>query len=265
MRKYLFLFCISMMLASCEKEIDVDYRYAEPEYVVEATLTDKLTTVRVTQTVPMLGSQSDDRLVENANVVISSGDSIRHIARYSKNGIYLFPFNAYVGTRYQVDVDVDGRHFTSTSTLQPQAVVSKFRFVWEKMMSTRILFADLRIQDFPGQQNFYFIHIYRNGIGYRWTVVRDTSNPGQELQQLLGCMSEDSNDEDNILRDGDRIRIEVRTIDRASYDYLYSLSQASSNGSNPVANFTGGCLGYFSAFIPYTINVTYREAETEEE
>jgi hypothetical protein len=132
-------------------------------------------------------------------------------------------------------------------------------------MSTKILFADIRIQDFPGQQNYYFIHMYRNGIGYRWTVARDKENPGKELQELLGCISEESTEDDDVLHNGDKMRIEIRAIDRASYDYLFSLSQAANNGSNPIANFTGGCLGYFSAYIPYTINVTYQESETEEE
>ena len=262
---HFLIISISQFLLSCEKEIDIDYHEADPQYVVEASLTNSLATVRITQTVPMRGSQSSDRVVENATVVISSGDSVRHTARYSTNGKYIYPFSAYPGTRYQVDIDVDGHHFTSSSTLQSKPEVSKFRFVWKKMMSTRILFADLSIKDFPGQQNYYFIHMYRNNVGYRWTVLRDTSNPGKELQQLLGCMSEDSTDEDNILRNGDRINIEVRAIDRASYDYLFSLSQAANNGSNPVANFTGGCLGYFSAYIPYNINVTYQESETEEE
>lgn len=252
-------------LAGCEREIDIDYRDAAPQYVVEASLTPTLAKVRISQTVPVKGSHPSDRVVEGAKVVISSGDSIHHVAQYSSNGIYLYPFRTYVGTRYQLDIDVDGHHFSSVSTLQPQPVISSFRFVWKKMATTKILFADLRILDFPGQQNYYFIHFYRNNVGYRWTVLRDTSNPGKELQQLIGCMSEDSNNSDNIIREGDQLRIEVRTIDRAAYDYLYSLAQATNNGSNPVANFTGGCLGYFSAYIPYTMTVTYHKAEADEE
>jgi hypothetical protein len=265
MRRIIKLLLITTTLVSCEKEIDIDYHEATPQYVVEASLTNSLATVRVTQTVPMKGSQSSDRVVENATVVISSGDSVRQTARYSSNGNYIYPLKAYPGTLYQVDIDVDGHHFSSSSILQPQPKVNKFRFVWKKMMSTRILFADLTIQDFPGQQNYYFIHMYRNNIGYRWTITRDTSNPGKELQQLLGCIHEDFSDDEDALHNGDKIRIEVRAIDRASYDYLFSLSQAANNGSNPVANFTGGCLGYFSAYIPYTINATYQEDETEEE
>lgn len=258
-----FLFLLPM--ASCQKEIDIDYKDAAPQYVVEAGLTNNMVSVHISQTVPVRGSKPSDRIVENATVVISSGDSIRHTARYSKNGMYLYPFKAYPGTRYQLDIDVDGHHFTSYSTLQPQAVINSFRFVWKKVMSTKILFADLRIQDLPGQQNYYFVHMYRNNIGYRWTVLRDTSNPGKELQQLIGCQSEDSNDADNILNDGDLIRIEIRMIDRNAYDYLFSLSQATNNGSNPIANFTGGCLGYFSAYIPYKLEATYYKAEVEEE
>ena len=94
------------------------------------------------------------------------------------------------------------------------------------------------------------MHLYRNYIGDRWAVMRDTSNPGDELQQLFSCTTETEirkNDNDE-LHDGDRLRLEVRSIDKSAYDYLYSLQTMDNSGSNPIQNFTGGMLGYFSAY-----------------
>jgi len=35
--------------------------------------------------------------------------------------------------------------------------------------------------------------------------------------------------------------------------------------TNPIPNFTGGCLGYFSAYSQVTINYVYHEADVDEE
>ena len=51
----------------------------------------------------------------------------------------------------------------------------------------------------------------------------------------------------DVLQDGDQLRIVIRAIDQRAYDYLYSMQHMSSTGTNPIDNFTGGCLGYFSA------------------
>ncbi len=55
------------------------------------------------------------------------------------------------------------------------------------------------------------------------------------------------------VRSKDTVMVEMRCIDKAVYDYFYSLDQISStNGNsatpaNPVSNILGGALGYFSA------------------
>ena len=162
---------------------------------------------------------------------------------------------------------VDGRHFQSSSTMQQAPQVNAFRFVWKKVLMERMLFAELKLQDIPGENNFYFMHLYRNGIGYRWAVMNDANNPGEELQQLFNCTTERELDKDkaDALKDGDRIRLEIRSIDRRTYDYFYSMQVMENSGSNPVANFSGGCLGYFSAFHVQTRNYVFSRAEIEEE
>ncbi|MGX8696700.1 MAG: hypothetical protein ACSW8D_09965, partial [Prevotella sp.] len=51
-----------------------------------------------------------------------------------------------------------------------------------------------------------------------------------------------------VLFEGDLMRLEVRSIDRPVYDYLYSLQLMNNTGTNPIANFSDGLLGYFSAY-----------------
>ena len=68
-----------------------------------------------------------------------------------------------------------------------------------------------------------------------------------------------------MLVEGDKLRIELRAIDRRAYDYLYSMQIMDNTNTNPVANFTGGCLGYFSAYSQVTINYVFHADEVDEE
>ncbi|MBO4801016.1 MAG: DUF4249 domain-containing protein [Bacteroidaceae bacterium] len=262
-RKCLFIACLSVLLAGCEKDIDIDYHTADPLYVVEAHLSQSTTSVKVSTTQDMTDNDNDKGLT-TATVYISSGDSLRYKLIHRGKGIYYTSFGGKAGTTYDLSVEVDGHHFTASSTMQDRPQMNSFRFVWQKFMSERILFGDLKLQDIPGKTNYYFMHLYRNGIGYRWAVMTDKANPGAELQQLFSCMREGTSDSD-ALQDGDRIHLVVRAIDRAAYDYLYSMQVMDGNGTNPLTNFSGGCLGYFSAYHEITHDVIFHFSDVEEE
>ena len=124
------------------------------------------------------------------------------------------------------------------------------------MLSNNYIFGDIRLQDIPNETNYYFVHIFRNNLGYRWAVMKDESNPNKELQQLFGFFREGSSDDD-VIHDGDRLKIVIRTIDRGAYDYLTSMESMDETGTNPIDNFTGGCLGYFSAHSELIHELTY--------
>ena len=94
--------------------------------------------------------------------------------------------------------------------------------------------------------------------------MRDTQNPNKELQQLFSFFREGSKD-DSVLNEGDMLRIEIRAIDQRAYDYLYSMQLMNDTGTNPIANFSGGCLGYFSAYHQVTYTCSYHESDVEED
>jgi hypothetical protein len=140
--------------------------------------------------------------------------------------------------------------------------------VWQKILTEKMLYIAVTLQDIPNEPNYYFIHIYRNGIGYRWSVVRDDKNPGGELRQLFNCMTKrqmEENTDDDVLHDGDQLHIEVRSIDKNVYNYLYSLQIMDNTTTNPIANFTNGALGYFSAYSSVTYDTTVKIADATEE
>ena len=253
----------TLLLASCEKEIDIDYRSVEPIYVVEASVSNEGMKARVslTQDVSDNTTTSD---VTDAHIVVKGDDGSETILYHRKDGNYQSMARGTEGVTYQIDVEVDGHHFTSTSTMQRMPKVNQFHFLWKKIMSERFLMGELLFQDIPNEDNWYFSHIYRNGLGYRWAVKRDDQNPNKELQQLYSVAREGSNDKD-MLVEGDRLRLELRAIDQRAYDYLYSMQIMDNTNTNPVPNFSGGCLGYFSAYSQVTVDFVYHESEVGEE
>ena len=265
---YLFTF-LPFLLLSCEKEIDIDYKNVDALYVAEAMVTQQGTTVRLTKTRSVDVNSRVGIFVKNAEVKVLMGNDIEDQLEYNElRGLYESSIMAFPGFSYTIDIAIDGRHYTSTSTVLNAPEVANFRFVWKKMFSERMLFVDLHLHDIPNENNYYFMHLYRNGIGYRWAVMRDSENPGGELTQLFSCTTEramDENSDADALRDGDVIHLEVRSIDKASYDYFYSLQLATSSNTNPLPNFTGGMLGYFSAFQSYENDYTFHRSKVEEE
>ena len=271
MKKYIYIL-LSLLFFSCEKEINIDYHKADSRYVVEGSLNGSGTEVRVSKTQPM-DDNSTGSDVDNATVVITGDDGTRATVPFSRNGYYRSKVRGVAGVTYTLDVDVDGNHFTSTSTMQRVIITRvrdeeypKFRLVWKKMLTERYLFGDLRLQDISNESNYYFMHIYRNGIGYRWAVMKDDKNPNKELQQLFTFFRDGAKDSD-VLKDGDELKIVIRAIDQRAYDYLYSMQQMSSTGTNPIDNFTGGCLGYFSAHseITYYQDFYYSDVVEDDE
>lgn len=255
------------LLLSCEKEITISYNQVAPLYVAEAELTQNGTKVRISTTQDMHDNLRYSYVVDDAIVVLSWQGEVLDTLQYTSRGLYTSAVEGFEGETYQLDIYIDDQHFQSTSTMQKEPQVNSFRFVWKDIVTERMLFADLRLQDIEGENNYYFMHIYRNKIGYRWAVMRDDTNPGQELQQLFNCTTErnmDNNDAD-ALNDGDQIHVEVRSIDRRTYDYFYSMQVMDNAGTNPIANFTGGCLGYFSAYYVVSFDTVFYRDEVEDE
>ena len=248
MKYYVYLFlCLNIvLLTSCEKDIDIDYHQVPSLYVVEASVTNTNMEARISKTQNM-DDNSTQSNINNATVVITGDDGSSYQLKYMSNGRYYYSSKGVPGVTYTITVDVDGEHFTSTSTMQNKPTINSFRF-----------------QDLPNEDNWYFMHIYRNELGYRWAVLNDRNDPNKELQQLFNFFREGDNGSD-VLRDGDDLRIELYTIDQRTYDYLFSMQMMENTGTNPIPNFTGGCLGFFSAHWLVAKPFVYRAANVEEE
>lgn len=260
--KSLWFLLVTLLLSACEKEIDIDYHSTAPLYVVEASVSDEGMTARISQTNDMDDNTTTSN-ISQATVTISGSDGSSTDLQYTKNGYYTSDAVGIPGVTYRIDIRLDGHHFSSTSTMQKMPQMNRFRIIRKKIMTEKILMAELLIQDIPNEENWYFMHLYRNKLAYRWAVTHDDMNPNKELQQLFSIDREGSTDDD-MLREGDRLHLEIRTIDQRAYDYLYSMQLMENSGTNPIPNFTGGCLGYFSAYSQVSFDCVYHADEVED-
>ena len=264
MNKYSFMFfcLISLLLSSCKKDIEINYHQVDPIYVVEASVSNNGMEARISQTNNM-DNNSTISNIDHAKVVITGSDGSVNNLTYTKNGRYKATANGVPGVEYTIDVTFDDNHYTSSSIMQNMPRMNSFRFIRKKIVTENYQMGELMLQDIPNEDNWYFMHIYRNTSGYRWAVKRDDQNPNRELQQLFSFAREGSNDKDELI-EGDRLHIEIRSIDQKTYDYLYSMQIMDNTGTNPIPNFTGGCLGYFSAYSHITYDCVYHDADVEE-
>ena len=263
-KNILFFICLNiMLLSSCKKDIDIDYHQVPSHYVVEASVSNTNMEARISRTQNM-DDNSTQSNISNAVVVITGDDGSSNRLSYLSNGRYISRSKGVPGVTYTITVDVDGEHFTSTSTMQKKPTINSFRVIRKKIATEWFQIGELNFQDLPNEDNWYFMHIYRNDLGYRWAVLNDRNDPDKERQQLFNFFREGDSGSD-VLRDGDNLRIELYSIDQRTYDYLFSMQMMENTGTNPIPNFTGGCLGYFSAHWLVAIPFVYQAANVEEE
>lgn len=253
------LLLLGLLLCGCERIIDIEYHDAVPRIAIEGWLTPYETIVHVCTTRSMTDTINASN-ISDAHVTITDENggvaTIPYNAKLGNGGYYKSRYSGDPGHTYQLDVIVDGKHFTSVSTMYDTPIIKNFRLVYRDMMSERYIFGDIRIQDFSNEINYYYLHVYRNGIPYRSAVLKDDANPGGELQQLFAFNRVGSTDWD-VLQEGDELTLQARTIDERSYNYLYAVLQMDNTSTNPPDNFTGGCLGYFSAFSGMSYVIQY--------
>src|SRR5690606_21622917 len=112
--------------------------------------------------------------------------------------------------------------------------------------------ANIQFPDPGGRENYYRFVQHINGKKTDQLFIRDDALVDGLDFETKRYMSPDTDDEDRI-KSGDELEIEMQCIDASVYKYWFSLEQgASGDGrpsipANPVSNMQGGALGYFSA------------------
>ena len=240
--------------AACQTVIDLDLQDAAPRLTIEGQLTDdgQPATVRLIRSVGFTAASSFPA-VGGAFVTLRDNagglDTLRETAAAGQyRGRTL---RGQVGRRYTLRVEVEGQAYTATSALLPAVPLTGLRVRPSGFGDELELLPEY--QDPAGVPNYYVFRLYRNGRLTQGIFVQsDQLTDGQPNSVALNVQGP-SPVEDALLP-GDSVRVDMQHVDAGVYGYFRTLNMllqvglASASPANPTSNFSGGALGYFSAY-----------------
>jgi hypothetical protein len=190
--------------------------------------------------------------VQNAVVKISDDHGHAETLAETSPGQYqTSALNGTVGTTYTLYIKTtDNKEFTASSTMP--AVVplddvkiqrSTFKSSEEDTLEAIVYFTDPK-----GLGNNYRFMQYINGVASKAiNLTNDKYFDGNSTNFSLFRKDKE------YIKKGDSVSVEMRSIDKANYDYFNSLQTIIDRPdnpapANPVSSITGGALGYFCAY-----------------
>jgi hypothetical protein len=261
LRKFIFklsnCIIITLVFSSCQKVIDINLNAAAPQIVIEGSLNDQPGPyyINLSQTVnfsetnvfpPVTGA-----LVKISDNIVTDILTEESPGRYKTSTLQGVP-----GRSYTLSVSANGKNYTSVSVMPAPVGIDSLNIVTtaggfggpRKRLEAHFL-------DPAGIDNFYRFAITHY-------VVIDHVIQYSSQQKNISITSDKFQDGHlmtynlsgrNTLISGDSIAVELRAIDKGTYDYLRTLGQADNNAAsatpaNPTSNITNGALGYFSAY-----------------
>jgi hypothetical protein len=250
-----------VFFSSCQKVIDVNIENAEKKYVVEAIVTEETGASKVLlSTTKNVSEDNSFPGISGAVVTITDNAGNSTVFKETIAGVYTdAAFTGAVGKTYSLQVEVNGETFTALSTM-PQKINLDTIFITDEILfgETRKL-VNIAYQDPPGKGQCYRYVQYINDKKSKPIFVNnDDYSDGKYVESKLWYLVDEDENEDEEIKSGDTIRIDMLCITSVVYKYWYSVFQSATGNSqsaspaNPVTNINGGALGYFSAHTVQT-------------
>lgn len=248
-KKYIIIstvICALLTMTSCEKEIDVDLRVAEPRIVIEGVVElDSLATVRVTKS---KGFNTDNTFLPVEGAIVTVSDDLGNKEQLVLNDEGWYIASALKGTEgrtYSLSVKYEGVDYTSVSTMPRFVPILEIEMYYIPAM--KYATPMIKFQDPKGEVNYYNSRIFVNGrrVTLNDAITTDELRDGLIIERILPIFEQD-NDHKKVEK-GDEIRVELITLDKGAYTFFENLSRIEDSETNPASNIKGGALGYFSA------------------
>jgi len=244
--KKIAAFITIFILFSCEKVIDVDVPEGETLLVVDAWINNESVeqTIRLTTTAPVF---SNTRTPVATGATVSLKDlNTGKIYRFNESdgsGNYTFkPFDTdsfnIVGHKYELSITYNGNNYTAVSVSNETTVVDTVAF--QKLTN----FGDTTVRgyapwlfgkDIAGEKNYYWIKSYKNGVFFNQTnsinIAEDaggsSGTDGLCFIPPVAYFSVVPFDEP--LKLNDLFTVEVYSINKESFEYLFQLTTQVNN------------------------------------
>lgn len=258
------VFLILLVLGSCQKVINVDVRNAEKKFVVEAIVTDQPgESVVKLSTTKNISETNEFPGISGAVVSITDNAGNAYAFLETTAGDYKNAgFTGESGKTYFLEVKIDGNTFTARSVMPQKVPLDTLYITDDVLFGESRKLANIAFQDPPGKGQSYRYIQYINGNKSKPIFVNnDDYIDGKYVDTKLWYVVEDEDDEEEKIKTGDTVRIDMLCIEPPVYKYWFSVFQSatgesqSASPANPVSNISGGALGYFSAHTFQSLTV----------
>lgn len=257
MKRLVYLVMSMVLLSSCEKEIDLKLKDKSGDIVIEGNITDLPGPYYVSVTRSVAFTETNEYPpVTGAEIIITDDFGQHDSLVYHANGLYKTnTLMGLYGHTYTLSVTVEGTTYTATCKM-PQWVrldslkQDQIRFGTEVRYGVVPFYIDP-----PELGNYYrFIQFVNGRRDKGYYNFSDNTNNGMVNTRPLYASFEREEDE---VKPGDKIELEMQCIDYAVYTYFNALAQIEGGGgtttpANPPTNLSNGALGIFSAHTVQT-------------
>lgn len=248
------LILLPVLMSSCEKVISFDPAQIEERYVIEGTITDQpgVCSVLISKT----KNFNDDNTFNGVGGAIVSveNNGVTIVLPEISKGVYKTnALNGKPGQTYNLKVNVNGEQFTSKSTM-PDPILFRDFYIKPGDYDSLSTKTYVKYKDSAEVKNYYWFELFVNGARQEnYGLENDDFTTGQMINSTVFFENTTDNRAKNIKR-GDKLSVEMHSIDDAVYLYLFSLTGAKGTGvaANPISNIKGGAIGYFSAHTVQT-------------
>ncbi|MEN8191530.1 MAG: DUF4249 domain-containing protein [Bacteroidota bacterium] len=272
----LILFSTLIPFLGCEDVIEIDLNSADPKIVIEGVVSNdgSPSQVRITRSTDFYEPGIYEK-VSGAEVEIIDSEGKSAILTEVSDGLYeTNSVLGEIGRTYFITVKTDGDVYDAESTIPPQITLDSLKLEVApyppggEVEENKRYFLHFYFQDLPDNEDFCRFKILNNGKslgGFR--IYMDKYTNGNYIKSRLNLSAEE-----NDIKIGDELTVELLSIDKAAYDYYFtanSVNASRTSGSggppssiapaNPVTNWTNDALGLFSAHSISTQTIRVEE------
>ncbi len=254
-----------VVFVGCEDIIEIDLNSADPKIVIEGAVANdnSPTQVRITKSTDFYEPGVYDK-VTGAEIEVTDSEGNSGVLTEIEDGLYQTDaVSGEEGRTYYVSVKAEGETYSAESTIPHQLNLDSLNLEiapyppGEETEENKRYYLHLYFQDYSENEDYARFRILNNGKllgGYR--IYNDKYTNGNYINARLNLAAEDNN-----IKIGDELTVQLLSIDKASYDFYLtanSINASRSQGgggppssvspANPNTNWTNDALGVFTAY-----------------
>lgn len=268
MKNYIYTVAtvLALFFVSCEEVIEIDLNSSSPVIVAEGKIRNDTTAFLSLSYSSDYFTVEESQSIADAVVNISDDRGNVSLLKYLSDGLYHSEtFSGVNGRTYTMTFEIAGHTYTAQSTLMSPTRVLELSFesidmgMREQIQDATFFIPTVLISDDSAQDNYYrFVFYVDDEKQEGFFLANDRAAEDGQLSYSPFRLA---------IEGGGQVRVEVYSIDEATYNYYSQLDDlsggmmGSSTPYNPQSNFGDEVMGFFSA---YSSDVYVTSLEVEE-